>query len=284
MGISQMRLAARCALVCVCLLLVCVIASPVIIPQAEAEGSQVLMPTPSGNKKMTYKKAGVTIDYGNVSQGYVMIKHKPTDVGLKVRITMGNTEYTYDLNGRDEFEVFPLQLGNGKYNIQVFSRVKGNYYALVTEKKISVKLVDPNIIYLYPSQYVNYTADSKVVAKSNELCEGLKTDREKVMAIYAYCSRSIHFDYIFATKPKAGYLPDIDLVLANRKGICFDYAALMAGMLRAQGIPTKLVIGYADKSYHAWNNVLIDGKWYRFDATFASVSMTAQTYREERYY
>jgi len=280
-----MRLAIRFLRICACFLLVCAAASTAILPQAEAEGSsQVLVPTPSNNKKATFTSEGVTIDYGNMAQGYVMIKHAQTDTGLKVRITMGNTEYTYDLNGRNEFEVFPLQLGNGQYNVQVFSRVEGNYYALVAEKSITVVLVDPNIIYLYPSQYVNYTADSKIVAKSNELCAGLETDREKVKAIYAYCSRSIQFDYIFATKPKSGYLPDIDSVLDNRKGICFDYAALMAGMLRAQGIPTKLVIGYADKSYHAWNNVLLDGKWYRFDATFASVSMTAQTYREERYY
>ena len=42
------------------------------------------------------------------------------------------------------------------------------------------------------------------------------------------------------------------------KGICFDYAALMTAMLRSQGIPTKLEIGYSGEVYHAWISTYID--------------------------
>ena len=83
---------------------------------------------------------------------------------------------------------------------------------------------------------------------------------------------------------ESGYLPDLDEVLASGKGICFDYAALMAGMLRSQDIPCKLVVGYADTAYHAWISVWspetgwIDGAiffdgvaWQRMDPTFVSV-------------
>ena len=81
----------------------------------------------------------------------------------------------------------------------------------------------------------------------------------------------------------SGYLPDLDTVLSKMSGICFDYAALMTGMLRSQGVPTKLVIGYAGDVYHAWINVYssstgwvegvvyFDGvNWQRMDPTFAS--------------
>ena len=57
----------------------------------------------------------------------------------------------------------------------------------------------------------------------------------------------------------------------------------MTGMLRSQGVPTKLVIGYAGDVYHAWINVYskstgwVDGviyfdgvKWQRMDPTFAA--------------
>ena len=57
----------------------------------------------------------------------------------------------------------------------------------------------------------------------------------------------------------------------------------MTGMLRSQGVPTKLVVGYAGSVYHAWINVWsaeegwIDGviffdgtSWKRMDPTFAS--------------
>ena len=44
-------------------------------------------------------------------------------------------------------------------------------------------------------------------------------------------------------------------LLEKKSGICFDYAALMTGMLRSQGVPCKLVVGYAGTVYHAWISV-----------------------------
>ena len=72
--------------------------------------------------------------------------------------------------------------------------------------------------------------------------------------------------------------------MAEKKGICFDYAALMASMLRSQGVPVKLVVGYTSQGvYHAWINVwseeggwvegmiYFDGKiWKLMDPTYAS--------------
>jgi transglutaminase-like putative cysteine protease len=59
----------------------------------------------------------------------------------------------------------------------------------------------------------------------------------------------------------------------------------MAGMLRSQGVPCKLVIGYAGEAYHAWISVYVEGEgwvegvvyfngtsWERMDPTFASSS------------
>ena len=76
----------------------------------------------------------------------------------------------------------------------------------------------------------------------------------------------------------------MDDVLSKGRGICFDYAALLACMLRTQGVPVKLVIGYADQSYHAWNNVLVDGQWYRVDTTAEANGMKVAKYTEERVY
>ena len=79
------------------------------------------------------------------------------------------------------------------------------------------------------------------------------------------------------------YLPVLDEVLKAKKGISFDYAALMTGMLHSQGVPCKLVIGYAGTAYHAWihgwteESVWVDGAiyfdgqtWQRMGPTFAS--------------
>ena len=91
-----------------------------------------------------------------------------------------------------------------------------------------------------------------------------------------------------AATVKSGYLPVLDNVLAAQKGICFDYAAVMAGMLRSLEVPCKLVTGYVplgngQTGYHAWISVwsgengwvegaiYFDGTtWQRMDPTFAS--------------
>ena len=75
----------------------------------------------------------------------------------------------------------------------------------------------------------------------------------------------------------------MDDTLKTKKGICFDYAALMTAMLRSSGIPTRLDIGYATNIYHAWistyldeqgwvdNVIKFDGKnWTMMDPTFAA--------------
>ena len=246
--------------------------------------NQVLMPALSRNESFIHESTGVTINYGNASQGYVMIKHEKTDWKLKVRISMGKTVYTYDLNNKGKFEVFPLQMGDGNYRILIYKNEEKDNYTLLTGKTIIVALANPHISYLYPNQYVDYTETSKAVAKAADLCKGLETEREKFKAIYNFCSRRIVYNYQLALTPSKERNTSVDKVLDERKGICLDYAVLMACMLRSQGIPTQVVIGHADGIYHAWNKVLLDGKWYRCDATYAATGGTAQVYQEERRY
>ena len=52
----------------------------------------------------------------------------------------------------------------------------------------------------------------------------------------------------------------MDKVFTENTGICFDYAAVMATMLRTQAIPTRLEVGYAGEEYHAWVSTYIKDK------------------------
>ena len=76
-------------------------------------------------------------------------------------------------------------------------------------------------------------------------------------------------------------MPNPDETLSSKTGICFDYASLGAAMLRAVGIPTKIVCGYVSPGqiYHAWIMVYIDGTWTsaQFDVeskTWSRVDLT----------
>lgn len=241
-----------------------------------------LYPTADGVLVLTDK--GATVDASNTAQGYVMVRHAPSDKKLKMRITRGSDNYTYDLRDDDTYETFALPFGSGKYKLQVFKQVSGNRYSNEASLSFTAEIADESLPYLYPNQYVYYTAQSAAVQKGQELCAGLSTDADKLKAIHKYVVAAILYDYVRAATVQTGYLPVIDNVLAEGKGICFDYAALTACMLRTQGIPTKLEIGYADKTYHAWNSVLIDGQWVRVDTTADANHMKVKKYTIERTY
>ena len=95
--------------------------------------------------------------------------------------------------------------------------------------------------------------------------------------------KNVTYDKQKAKPVKSGYLPVVDDTLKTKKGICFDYAALMSAMLRSQNVPVKLIVGYTGDVYHARINVwsetegwieskiYFDGKeWKLMDPTFAS--------------
>ena len=86
--------------------------------------------------------------------------------------------------------------------------------------------------YLYANQYVNFSADSKVISKAMELSASANDDLEVIENIYNYIITNFTYDYDKAASVQSGYLPDVDDVLASQTGICFDYAAVMASMLR----------------------------------------------------
>lgn len=243
-------------------------------------GSDVRTPVASGT--VTYGNGRATIDASNISNGYVMIKYTGGQSRIKIQIAKSTT-YTYDLNARDAYEVFPFTEGNGSYSIKIFENVSGNQYAQVLSQNVSVNLNDEFAPFLTPNQYVNFWNGSAAVNKGAELAASASDEIGVVTNVYNYVIGNITYDTAKATSVQSGYLPNVDQVLAQKTGICFDYAALMTAMLRSQDIPTKLVIGYSGGLYHAWVNVYIDNigwidnfiyfdghNWSLMDPTFAS--------------
>lgn len=233
--------------------------------------------------KDTVSGGNVTIDKSHMSDGYLLIKHQATSKDLRVRISKGSTALTYKLNGDGEYEVFPLQLGDGTYTVTVYISAGSNRYAAKLSKKMKVKLNDELSPYLCPNQYVWYRENSETVRLAQTLCVD-KTDAEKLEAVCGYVSTHVTYDFFKAMSVKKDYLPVPDETLKTGQGICFDYAVLACAMLRSQGVPCRLEIGYADKTYHAWISAYIDDEWRRNDPTYTSTGAKAETYTLERWY
>lgn len=215
-----------------------------------------LVPTADGAAETHNDVAN--IDYSNASCGYVMANYTGTCPKVKLRITgPDDIVYTYDLHG-EGYETFPLSSGDGDYNVTIYENISGTNYSTCLFAEISVTLEDEFTAFLYPNQYVNFTADSDTVAMGMELAANAEDDLDVVTNIYDYITSTIIYDYAKASDPPTGYTTDVDEILNSGTGICLDYAAVMASMLRSQRIPTRLEVGYAQDAYHAWISVYIE--------------------------
>jgi len=247
-----------------------------------AASVDAVWPTASGGD--VQRDGKLEVDCTNMSQGYVMVRTAESGKhAFKIKIVFGKTQLAYDLNREGDYEAFPLQLGSGKYEIALFENVKGSKYSAEGKVKLDVKLGDENAAYLAPNQYVSYELFTSAVQKSDELCAGA-TPEECFQRVTQFITEEFAYDFVRAKTISSGALPDIDYCYDNRMGICQDLSAVTACMLRVQGVPSKLVIGYADKYYHAWTSSVVDGKEQFFDPTVAVGALKAKKYKIERMY
>ncbi|MFO1415005.1 MAG: DUF3488 and transglutaminase-like domain-containing protein [Burkholderiales bacterium] len=90
--------------------------------------------------------------------------------------------------------------------------------------------------------------------------------------------------FVYTLAPPYYDRDPVDLFLfGERRGFCEHYASAFTLLLRAAGIPARVVTGYQGGSInprggymivrqsdaHAWSEALIDGRWQRFDPTAA---------------
>lgn len=220
-------------------------------PKAEVVIPQINMPK-TGNSLISGDNAEA--DYSYASEGYISAIYSGSASAAKLRITCGEIRYDHDLTpGKREF--FPL-MGSGSYDVKIYEQVSGNKYAPLAEGTFEANISSSVSTYLYPNKYVDFDGSSACVKKAAEVCAGITDDVEKIAEIFSYVTKNISYDKTLAVSVQSGYVPYPDNTLSKGTGICFDYTSLFAAMCRSQGIPARLVIGYADPEiYHAWNEV-----------------------------
>lgn len=250
--------------------------------------------TPKAPEKEVLDYGEAVVDISNVSQGYVALRYSGSAKKISIEITgKNNKTYKYFVNKTKEHVFFPLTCGNGTYQIAVYENIQGNEYSVLMMDSFQVKLKSQFLPFLYPNQYVEFTEKTKAVKEAEKLTKDAKDDLSIVKSIYHYVVKNVRYDDEKAKNVQSGYLPSVDETLSTKKGICFDYAALMTAMLRSQGIPTKLEIGYSGSTYHAWIStwlnengwvddvIKFNGKtWELMDPTLAANSDNKEDLKE----
>lgn len=238
--------------------------------QAWSNDFDILMP--ELNEDKFYGNEYVQLDTSNSGDGYFYIRYTGKNQKVKLQL-FSDTSITYTYNIRPGVDtVIPFNLGSGEYSLTVYENIQDNEYAMVYAEEMNIKIKDELKPFLYPNQYVWFTAESDTTALAKQLTDGCTNELEAVGKVYDYMVKNITYDYDKAENVQPGYLPDVNEILAIKTGICFDYSAVMSAMLRSVGIPTRMEIGYSGDAYHAWVSVYTrDQGWIndiiQFDGT-----------------
>ncbi len=197
----------------------------------------------------------------------IIIESAKYGSNMRVMVEKGGEKYYYNLNNPKE--KIPTQLGSGSYLVKILQNTSGNSYRVVEKSTLNISATTMDV-YLSSSQPVYWEGKDKLLDLANSLTKGLNTDKEKIEGVYKYVISNIKYDYNKINNISTDYVPNVESIIDSKTGICYDYAALFAGILRSQGIHTKLVKGYKIglDVYHAWNEVYLDGTWVTIDTTF----------------
>ncbi len=247
---------------------------------------QVRIPSAPGTS--TLGNSEVSIDISGREDGYIAIRYTGSSPKVKVQIKAPNdVTYTYDLKEIGVFEYFPLSCGDGTYSVGIFTNVADKMYATAFAADIDVTLTSDVLPFLYPNQQVWYTEDTEAIRVGAEQVAPANDDLEAISLLYSYIISNFTYDWDKADNVQSGYIPDVDETLRTKTGICLDYAAVLTTMLRSQNIPTRMEIGYAGTTYHAWvstylneigwiNGIIqFDGvDWHLMDPTLATTETT----------
>lgn len=245
----------------------------------------------TGSEQTTYSdgQQSAMIDTSNVSQGYVGASCTAgSEVRLRVQGGEGMVDFYLDNTGRVEY--FPLSYGDGSYAFSVLIVTEGTQAIQFLTAQASVTLESQLAPFLVPNKTVHFDESSSAVALSYELAEHASSDLEVIQQVYYWVKENVVYDTAKAqtVQSNLAYTPSPDETLQSKTGICYDYASLVAAMLRANGIPCQLVMGMVDTGEggtisHAWNMVwtteegwiavevpATPEEWERIDLTFAA--------------
>ena len=217
----------------------------------------------------------ICTDYTSLGLLRICYVNEKPDKKIKLEVSCGSNLIYYNLAANGGIEDFPLQYGDGEYMARIMEQIDGKEYYAAEYRTFDVMLDDEYRVYLNSVQNIDWDYDMEpihdvryIVADSLGESDALLPDCTD--DIYNYVVDNIRYDADKVFDLLYDYLPDIVGTYTTSEGICYDYASLFAAMLRSVGIPTKLVKGYASyapDTYHAWNEVYIEGEWITVDTT-----------------
>lgn len=142
------------------------------------------------------------------------------------------------------------------------------------------------------------TASCKGSAQELARCltEYAADDRQKAWAIYRWIALNISYDMEGFREGTAGSAEDPATVLQRHAAVCVGFSDLFVTLAKSAGLEAVTVSGYAKglgyeagdsfeglPGNHAWNAVLIGGRWQLLDCTWAAGAVDADGLYRQRF-
>jgi hypothetical protein len=213
--------------------------------------------------------------------GHVRISSEnPLSPGVKwVRVFVnGNGKKEDNYYAVREGEVFDknlsLRYGPGNYNFMIMTSKSDAKYGsyVIMHSGVFVNSESEVLDAIDPSCEVQ-SDNEEIIELAEAITRGLQTDMQKTKAIHDWVATNIAYDadsYFDGSYVNKSW--DAVSVLHSKKAICFGYSNITAALNRAVGIQAKVIVSDAKPgstwTAHAWNRVLIDGKWIPQDTTW----------------
>ncbi len=216
-------------------------------------------------------------EYGRIeSNGY----HAQFQIPSNLKDGDYKLSFYFKENGEKLFWSYYDDINLRQHNSKLYflqSPVFANNYRM----HLSNSLVTPsNYMQTRLSTVDNYKKMKKLALS---ITQGATSDYQKALMIHDWVASNIYYDMDAIYSGKYGNVNAVT-TLNNKKSVCQGYAELVDELLKANGIPARLGVGYAlglteanqqwkdvpNKSNHAWNEAYVDGRWIIMDVTWDS--------------
>lgn len=224
------------------------------------------IPTPTPVPDLPPAKEPV-IDASETSNGVLIVRYQTSEM-IKVLISKDGSSYNYNLPGDNMPVRYPLNMGQGEYQVQVLEHVSGTRYRPILSETIAAQWDDENVPYLQSIQLIRWDPSMKPILDAFRIAAEAG-DEGKVREIYKELADTLVYNYDLLNKLPTSYLPNIEETYSTRLGICYDFSSLFASMLRSVDVPVRLHMGFSSliSGPHAWNEVLVGDQWIVVDLT-----------------
>lgn len=222
--------------------------------------------TPAGAHTASRQMPDITVAH-NVAVYVSAVSASP----LVFEVEQGRDQCMYAIPNDGTVRRFPLQYGDGVYNLSIAERMGCGKYRILEKVRTKVTGTDSITPYTLSKGYVRYRNSDSFVKAAARLREGAgMKDSLYAGRVQRYlCSRLTYKKDTGMRMWDDSTIPSPEEIFTDGKASCFGYSELFAAMLRCQGIPCRVVFGTYTPSgqYHAWNEAWIGGRWIRFDVT-----------------